>query len=94
MTRRHPALTVDKQFLSVVEVKTREAISQETTAEFKSTKGKDFERRLLLNQLTALGQEKNMAKVMVKLETADERRVFWRKTQQRFEPCMASKAPT
>ena len=85
MTRRHPALTVDKQFLSVVEVKTREAISQETTAEFKSTKGKDFERRLLLNQLTALGQEKNMAKVMVELETADERRVFWRKTQQRFE---------
>ena len=85
MTRRYPALTVDKQFLPVVEVKTREAISQETTAEFKSTKGKDFERRLLLNQLTSLGQEKNMAKVMVELETADERRDFWRKTQQRFE---------
>ena len=85
MTRRYPALTVNKQFLPVVEVKTREAISQETTAEFKSTKGKDFERRLLLSQLTALGQEKNMAKVMVELETADERRAFWRKTQQRFE---------
>jgi hypothetical protein len=85
MARRYPALTVDKQFLPVVEVKTREAISQETTAEFKSTKGKDFERRLLLNQLTALGQEKNMAKVMVELETAEERRAFWRKTQQRFE---------
>ena len=69
----------------MVEVKTREAISQETTAEFKSTKGKDFERRLLLKQLTALGQEKNMAKVMVELETADERRAFWHKTQQRFE---------
>jgi hypothetical protein len=26
-----------------------------------------------------------MAKVMVELETADERRVFWRKPQQRFE---------
>jgi hypothetical protein len=26
-----------------------------------------------------------MAKVMVELETADERRAFWRKTQQRFE---------
>ena len=85
MTRRYPALTVDKQFLPVVEVKTREAISQETTAEFKSAEGKDFERRLLLKQLTALGQEKNMAKVMVELETADERRAFWRKTQQRFE---------
>jgi len=39
----------------------------------------------LVNQLTALGQEKNMAKVMVELGMADERRVFWRKTQQRFE---------
>jgi len=37
MTRRYPALTVDKQCLPVVEVKTRGAISQETTAEFKST---------------------------------------------------------
>jgi hypothetical protein len=85
MTHRYPALTVDKQFLPVVEVKTREAISEEKTAEFKSTEGKDFERRLLLNQLSSLGQEKNMAKVMVELETADERRAFWRKTQQRFE---------
>lgn len=61
MTRRYPALTVDKQFLPVDEVRTREAISQETTAEFKSTKGKDFERQLLLKQLPALEQDKNMA---------------------------------
>ena len=67
------------------QISAQSLVFQETTAEFKSTKGKDFERRLLLNQLTALGQEKNMAKVMVELETADERRVFWRKTQQRFE---------
>jgi hypothetical protein len=33
----------------------------------------------------SLGQEKNMAKVMVELETADERRAFWREAQQRFE---------
>lgn len=85
MTRRYPALTVEQRFLPVVEVRTREAIAQETAAEFKSTKGTDFERRLLLSQLSALGQEKNMARVMVELETADERRAFWRKAQQRFE---------
>ena len=85
MSRRYPALTINTQFLPAVEVRTREAIAQETTAEFKSTKGKDFERRLLLSQLNSLGQEKNLAKVMVELETAEERRAFWRKTQQRFE---------
>ena len=66
-------------------MRTREAIAQETAAEFKATKGKDFERRLLLSQLSALGQEKDMARVMVGLETADERRAFWRKAQPRFE---------
>jgi hypothetical protein len=40
MTRRHPALTVDKQFLSVVEVKTREAISQERQRSSSRPKGR------------------------------------------------------
>lgn len=84
MVKRYPALTVSTQFLPEVEVKTRESITAETTKVFLDTKGKEFERRLLLKQLTALEQERHMAKVMVELETTDERRAFWRRTEQRF----------
>jgi hypothetical protein len=84
MARRYPALTVDTQFLPEVEVKARESITSDTTRIFLDTKGKEFERRLLLKQLSALEQERHIAKVMVALETADERRAFWTRTEQRF----------
>ena len=84
MTKRYPALTVDTQFLPEVEVKARESITAEATKTFLASKGTDFERRLLLKQLSALEQERHIAKVMVQLETADERRDFWRRTEQRF----------
>jgi hypothetical protein len=84
MAKRYPALTVNTQFLPEVEVKTRESITAETTNIFLASKGADFERRLLLKQLTALEQERHMAKVMVQMETADERRAFWKRTEQRL----------
>jgi septal ring factor EnvC (AmiA/AmiB activator) len=84
MSKRYPALTVQTQFLPDVEVKARESITDETTKVFLATKGKDFERQLLIKQLTALEQERHIAKVMIGLETADERRSFWKRTEQRF----------
>ena len=84
MARRYPALTVETQFLPEVEVKARESITSDTTKVFLATEGKDFERRLLMKQLSALEQERHIAKVMVGLETADERRAFWTRTEQRF----------
>ena len=84
MSKRYPALTVETQFLPDVEVKARESITDETTKVFLATKGKDFERRLLIKQLTALEQERHISKVMIGLETADERRSFWKRTEQRF----------
>jgi hypothetical protein len=84
MAKRYPALTVETQFLPDVEVKARESIASETTKVFLASEGKDFERRLLMKQLSALEQERHIAKVMVGLETADERRAFWERTEQRF----------
>ncbi len=49
-----------------------------------ASEGKDFERRLLMKQLSALEQERHIAKVMVGLETSDERRAFWERTERRF----------
>jgi hypothetical protein len=84
MVRRYPALTIETQFLPDVEVKARESIASATTKELLASEGKDFERRLLMKQLSALEQERHIAKVMVELETADERRTFWKRTEQRF----------
>ena len=84
MAKRYPALTVETQFLPTVEVKTRESVAAETTKTLLDSKGRTFERTLLLKQLSALEQERHIAKVMVELETADERRAFWRRTEQRF----------
>jgi len=84
MAKRYPALTVKTQFLPDVEVKTRESITAATTDALLARKGKEFERLLLLKQFSALEQERHMAKVMSELETADERRAFWRKTEQRL----------
>lgn len=84
MAKRYPALTVDTQFLPEVEVKTRESITAATTTSLLDHKGKEFERLLLLKQQTALEQERHMAKVMSELETTDERRAFWRRTEKRF----------
>ena len=84
MAERYPALSVDTQYLPEVEVKARESIAKETQDVFMSTKGKDFERRLLLKQLSAIEQERHLAKVMVGLETAEERRAFWVRTEQKF----------
>ena len=84
MVRRYPALTIETQFLPDVEVKARESIASDTTKVLLASKGRDFERRLLMKQLSALEQERHIAKVMVELETADERRTFWKRTEQRF----------
>jgi len=84
MARRYPALTIHTQFLPEVEVKTRESITAEATDTFMSKKGKEFERELLLKQRSALEQEQNMAKVMVAIETSEERRSFWRQVEKRF----------
>lgn len=84
MAKRYPALTVQTQFLPTVEVKMRESVAAATTKEFLDSSGKDFERRLLLKQLTALETEQHLSKVMVELETADERRAFWRGVEKRF----------
>jgi hypothetical protein len=84
MAARYPALTVKTQFLPEVEVKTRESIAAEAQDTFLSKSGKEFERELLLKQLSALEQEQHMAKVMVGIETAEERRAFWRQVEKRF----------
>lgn len=84
MARRYPALTIETQFLPEVEAKTRESISAQAQDTLLAAKGKAFERELLLRQLSALEQEHHMAKVMVQLETADERRTFWTRTEKRL----------
>ena len=84
MAKRYPALTVETQFLPDVEVRARESIASETTKVLLASKGKSFERQLLMKQLTALEEERHISKVMVELETADERRTFWKRTEQRF----------
>jgi hypothetical protein len=84
MAARYPALTVETQFLPEVEVKTRESIAAEAQDTFLSKSGKEFERELLLKQRSALEQEQHMAKVMVTIETAEERRAFWRGVEKRF----------
>jgi len=84
MARRYPALTIDTQFLPEVEVKSRESLTSATTATFLKTSGREFERELLLKQRTALEQEQHIAKVMVGIETAEERRAFWRGVDKRF----------
>jgi hypothetical protein len=87
--RRYPALTVETQFLPDVEVKARESITAETTKTLLASKGKDFERRLLLKQLSALEQEKHIAKVMVGLESPGERKTFWQRTERGFSDLYA-----
>jgi hypothetical protein len=84
MAKRYPALSVQTQFLPDVEVKARESIASQTTNDLLARKGKSFERLLLIKQLTALEEERHIAKVMVGLETTDERRAFWKRTEQRF----------
>lgn len=84
MVRRYPALTVETQFLPDVEVKARESVASATSKELLASEGKDFERRLLLKQLSALEQERHIAKVMVNLETAGERKTFWENTEHGF----------
>jgi hypothetical protein len=84
MAKRYPALTVDTQFLPAVEAKARESLTVETTKALLAAQGKDFERLLLEKQLPALESEQHIAKVMVQLETADERREFWTRTDQRL----------
>ena len=58
-----------------MEVKARESVAAETTTTLLSTDGRVFERTLLLKQWSALEQERHIAKVMVEIETADERRI-------------------
>lgn len=84
MARRYPAIMVEPEFLPAVEVKTRESISSATSDALLSRSGKEFERLLLLKQMTALEQERHMSKVMAEIETADERRAFWRRLQKGF----------
>jgi hypothetical protein len=84
MGRRYPALTIERQFLPVVEVKARESIAGETTKVLLDAKGKEFERHLLLKQLSALEQEQHIAKVVVGLENSAERRAFWQRTEKRL----------
>ena len=84
LSKRYPALDVRTQFLPSVEVKARESMAAETRDRLLAKKGKEFERFLLLTQLNALDSEYHIAKVMLDLETADERRVFWRRTEKRL----------
>lgn len=84
MARRYPALTIATQFLPEVEVKARESITSAATKTFLKTSGREFELELLLKQRSALEQEQHIAKVMVDIETAEERRVFWRSVDKRF----------
>lgn len=84
MASRYPALTVHEQFLPPVEVKARRSIADALQDTFLSTSGREFARELLLNQRSTLQQEQHLAKVMVEIETADERRAFWRRVDERF----------
>lgn len=62
----------------------RESIAAEATDTFLSKSGKELERELLLKQRSALEQEQHMAKVMIAIETAEERRAFWCQVEKRF----------
>jgi hypothetical protein len=87
---RYPALTIDVQFLPEVEARARESITEETTAALLGNSGRRVERLLLLKQSTALEVEQHISKVMIELETDEERRAFWTRTERRIAELRAA----
>jgi hypothetical protein len=83
-SKRYPALTIEQQFLPEVEVKARDSITEETTKTLLSLSGREFERYLLFKQRSALDAEHHISKVMIDLETNEERRSFWIRTEKRI----------
>jgi len=81
---RYPAVTLRTQFLPEVEARMRESVTSDATKSLLTLGGREFERELLLKQRGMLNQERHLARVMIAIETAEDRRQFWRSAEIRF----------
>lgn len=88
LTSGYPAIDLRDNGLPEVEKRTRESMADERRKQFLPLVGEsggEFERLLLLDQLSALDQQRHMAATMTELETSSERKAFLDKVRRRYE---------